>query len=76
MINKGVLKIMERLSYQELIFLYDRVETLEQSEEVQKLGTEIKEQMESHVSKVDEKSVKLELEMKDQIDRLELALKE
>ena len=42
MIDKDVLKTMERLSYQEMIYLYDRVETLEQSDDVQILQIVLK----------------------------------
>ena len=82
MIKKGLLKIKERLSYQEFIFLFDRVETLEQSDEVQKLQTEIKEQLVKHeteMKEMKEQSVKHETEkkqMKEQSVQQELALKE
>ena len=59
-IDKDVLKTMERLSYQEFFYLYDRVETLEQSDEIQKLQTEIKEQSVKHELAIDEQNIKID----------------
>ena len=72
MLNKGLLKIMERLSYQEFIFLFDRVGTLEQSDEVTKLQTETTQENQALKDQI----VKLELEMNEKIEEHETEMKD